>query len=186
MRSDPRALTDVSTGRTAVQGDVAGVPVTVITEPHPLGAELRGRAFVLIVPTDVFLDDDAWDAVLPTGGILRCDGGVLLAVRDDDLSVALEGADPEDPLPDLLVPLVVRDMYFPPVCVLVPLSRLRTSSNLVDPYSGPRVAGERERCAHPFSDPPTRTCPFCFWRWWNLRARKAGLIADSSFVGAST
>lgn len=173
MPSETRALTDLATGRSALQGERDGIRVTVITEPHPLRALLAGRAAVLIAPTEAFVDDDEWEPVL--GRVLHLAGGTLLATRDAALEQATEGADPEDPLLDLLVPLTLRDVYMPPADVLVPWARLRASANVVGPWDGPRASGFRARCDHPFSDPPEQDCWFCFWRWWASRAKALGL-----------
>lgn len=173
MPSDTRALTDVATGRSALQGECDGVRITVITEPHPLRARLGGRAVVLVAPCEVFIDDEQWEPIF--GSLLALEGGTLLAVRDVALGQALECADPEDLLPDLLVPLTLRDRYLPPVDILVPWARLQATGNVVGPWEGPRVAGGRGRCDHPFTDPPWRECRFCFWRWWVVRARALGL-----------
>lgn len=169
MTSDVRALTDLSTGRSVAQGVVDGVSVTVTTEPHPLRAELSGRAFVFVASGEAFMDDDEWEPVL--GRLVKLAGGTLLVVRDVDLGVALEGSDPEDEMPDLLVPLTIRDLYYPEANVLVPLSKLRSRANLVAVDGGPRVSGDRKRCDHPFRNPPSSECLFCFWRWWNARAK---------------
>lgn len=173
MPSDTRALTDLASGRSALQGERDGVRVTVITEPHPLRALLAGRAAVLVAPVDAFLDDEEWEPIL--GGVVALDGGTLLVTRDVALGQATEGADPEDPLLDLLVPLTLRDIYLPPADVLVPWAKLRGAANVVGPWEGPRAAGVRARCDHPFSDPPERECAFCFWRWWASRAKALGL-----------
>jgi hypothetical protein len=74
-------------------------------------------------------------------------------------------------MPDLLVPLTIRDLYYPTANVLVPLSKLRARANLVAIDGGPRVSGERKRCDHPFRSPPVSECLFCFWRWWNARTK---------------
>jgi hypothetical protein len=173
MPSEIRTLTDVASGRSALQGERDGVRVTVITEPHPLRALLAGRAAVLVVPVEAFVDDEEWEPIL--GGAVALEGGTLLAVRDVALGQATEGADPEDPLLDLLVPLTLCDLYLPPADVLVPWARLRTTANIVARGEGPRAAGVRARCDHPFSDPPERECRFCFWRWWVSRAKALGL-----------
>lgn len=173
MHSEARSLKDVGTGRTAVQGETDGIRVTVFTEPHPLRSEVTGRGFVLVSPAEAFVDDEEWEQIL--GSMVALPGGTLLNVRDVALGQALEGADPSDPLPDLLVPLTIRDIYLPPADVLIPLARLRSKANLVGPDDGPRANGPRTPCEHPSTEFPHLDCLFCFWRWWASRAKALGL-----------
>ncbi len=163
-------------GVAVAQADAGSVRITVTAAPHPLMPELRGRAFVTIAPLDVLTDDDRWEAVL--GAHLALGGGTALVVRDDDLSVALEGADPADPLSDMLVPLRVRDPYWPPADVLAPLRTLRAGANLIAADAGPRAGVAPAACAHPDDNQSTRACPWCFRRWWRRRAEVQG-IADA-------
>jgi len=133
-------------------------------------AGLSGKSFVAFMSTRVAVDDSRFTFL---GRILRIPGGCELEFDKDKLVRIIEDAD-EGLLPNIettLLPLTIRDPYYPDVNVAVPWRNRRTVFNLVESGIGPRRAVKRRRCNHAEAT-VLELCEYCFWKWWKKELAK--------------
>lgn len=137
---------------------------------------LAGKAFVTLDDaTKAVIDDDQWQPVLGNG-LLAIPGGVELDVIDEQLAEAAEKAiNLKLDHRTSLVPVRVRNPYWPPVRCGVPYWVLLEHCNEVEPGDGQSAESAPERCAHRDSNVVKRRCNYCFWRWWRARAMEHGI-----------
>jgi len=161
-RSEPVTLLDVGTGVTTTREG----QVTISIDAHPLYRELYLKSFLTVVlELEVSIEDTyGWEEAL--GAKAKVKYGTELQVDGASLLRALEGADDDDDLADMLVPLRVNDPYWPNCCVVAKLSALRQSCVIVPIGQGPRHGSTPIDCGHEAEE---EGCPFCFYRSWRKK-----------------
>jgi hypothetical protein len=174
QRVRTRKLKDVESGKTVTQLDAEDSKATIETEgEHPL-RRLAGTATCSLDEAKVLVDDDLWSDVF--GLQLKLAGGTELDVDGSRLDKALEGIEDYGDTPiDIYIPMIVRDVYLPPIKVLVRHGDLRQRYTPVEPGSGPRSSGEPQWCRHESPTLHANKCRSCFLRWWMIQAKLQGI-----------
>jgi len=170
-KKTPVICYDTSNGAAFTKVRDGDMEVTIMVESDDLRS-LLGKSYVAVATTDVFVDDRGWDAVI--GDCLALHGGTEVRVNDHELEDILSMMDEatlsldDDPL----LPFEVKDPYYPPVRVSMPLSVFRERMTLVREGGGPRSGKEYTDCGHASMN---EKCLSCFARWWRGKAAEKGV-----------
>ncbi len=143
---------------------------------HPLRT-LMDVAYAAIEPFIASVEDETWGRVF--GLRLSIHGGCELRVDNERLGKACDDIEVGGITDELgiLVPMVVKDPYYPDIGIVVPLGVLILKCNrLESAHNGPLHVRGRSRCAHgkyPHSEPG---CLSCVFKWWQEMAGTIGLL----------
>ena len=157
-----RALVNVTTGTTAVQYREENLLMTVIVHGKALG-DLHGKALITLGRVTVLIcDDDRWQGVI--GKVVCLEGGTELDVDNDRLDEMFSDCNLADHgLIDreVLIPVIIRDIYMPRLRALIPWKELVNRVNVTLPGEGARSSGDRVLCKSSCG-----SCLPCFYEKW--------------------
>lgn len=195
--SRPTQLRDLKTGSTHTRWTVGEVVMTTEILEHPY-SNMLGKAFVTLRQLPVVTDDSIWGKVV--GANVTLFGGVEIDIDEKRLTQAItdmDGCDLDfDDIAqrrpdlvtvaggqDLLVPIIVNDIDYPPMRGLVRLNHIGDSTQMVDvghgynARGGANVIRSEHTCDHSLKrDGYVAGCRCCMRRFWTARAMTKGVI----------
>lgn len=167
--STERAFIELATGTVAVQYREENLRMTVIISGRDLDS-LRGGALITLDRVTMIVDDEYWRPVV--GTMLCLEGGTELDVDDARFEQYANGNG--ELVDEPMIPVIVRDIYVPPVVGLLVVRQVAHKVNVIEPGTGVRATGKRVPCNR-FNC----GCLSCYRDRWVTAARKMGMeISD--------